>query len=62
MYCWAAGTGIHDNGSSFVLNSIMNLSKMEMTFRVLIEDFTVIQLLETLCSQERATGFCPELV
>jgi len=35
---------------------------MEMTFRVLIEDFTVIQLLETLCSQEHATGCCPELI
>ena len=62
MFCLAAGIGIHDNGANFVLISLMNLSKMEMTFRVLTEDFTVIQLLETLCSQEHATGCCPELV
>lgn len=31
--------------------SLMNLSEMEMTFRVLIEDLTVIQLLET-CNLE----------
>ena len=62
MLCWAAEIGIHDNGVSFVLISLMNLSEMEMTFRVLIEDLTVIQLLETLCSQEHVTGCCPELV
>ena len=61
MLCWAAEIGIHDNGTSFVLISLMNLSEMEMTFRVLIEDLTVIQLLETLCSQEHVTGCCPEL-
>ena len=62
MFCWASGIGIHDNGASFVLISLMNLSKMEMTFKVLIENLTVIQLLETLCSQEHAIGCCPELV
>jgi hypothetical protein len=41
---------------------LMNLSKMEMTFRVLIENLAIIQLLETLCSQEHATGCCPEIV
>jgi hypothetical protein len=61
MFCWAAGIGICDNGTSFVLISVMNLSDMEVTFRVLIEDLTIIQLLETLCSQEHATGCCPEL-
>jgi hypothetical protein len=62
IFCSAAGIGIYDYGASFVLNSSMNLSKMEMTFRVLIEDLTIIQLLETLCSQEHATGCCPKLV
>jgi len=62
MFCWAAGIDIHDDGASFVLISLKNMSKMEMTFRVLLENLTVIQLLETLCSQEHVTGCCPELV
>ena len=51
MFCWVAGIDIHDDGASFVLTSLKNMSKMEMTFRVLLENLTIIQLLET-CNLE----------
>ena len=62
MFCQAAEIGIHDNGASFFTYFLDEFVWWEMTFRVLIEDLTIIQLLETLCSQEHVTGCCPELV